>query len=134
MIGVEFSDTELDDAKQRSSLQGISTDLMMEEIARRRLEELGREYSTLNQYYANSSETRERLIHAIEEVDRDVEEVYIPRRVFHDMINEFDNLWNSTGPIWRRILRILTYLLVFILNLLIVVVLPPSSLTNEFSR
>lgn len=128
MIEVEFNDV-----NQRSASQVISTDLMMEEIARRRLEELGCEYSILDWYYANRSETRERLIHVIEEVDRDVDEIYISRQVFRDLIDEFDYLWNSTGPIWRRIMRILAHLVVFILNLTIVVVLPPSSSINEIS-
>jgi hypothetical protein len=47
MIVIELDGAKLDDAQQRHILQGVSMEMMMEEIARRRLEELGQEYSTV---------------------------------------------------------------------------------------
>ena len=106
----------------------------MEELARRKLEELEQEYSTIEYSYANISELRERLIGAIGEIDREVDEVYVPRQIYQTMIDEFNNLWHQPTPCWRRVIKIIARVVIFILNLFLVLVSCSFSPTHRISR
>jgi hypothetical protein len=67
--------------RQLMLAEELPTDVLMETLARRKLEKLGRRSIVLGCHRTNCSETMELLIQAIGEVDKEVE-VYILRMTF----------------------------------------------------
>jgi hypothetical protein len=61
--------------------------------------------TTFDSQFIDDSETRERLIEAVGEIDRELDNIYIPRRAMQVLIDEFEDLGRSKDSIWMKLLK-----------------------------
>jgi hypothetical protein len=87
------------------------------DIGQKEAGEIRKRSVILGCHRTNYSETRELLIQAIGEVDREIE-VYIPRMAFQDLIHSFEDFANTKESLWKRLIKIFAKLMFVILELL----------------
>ena len=86
--------------------------------------------ATLGFYFIDCSETRERLIEAIGEIDLGVDEVYIPRQAMQELLDGFEDIGQTTESIWIKLIKNFLRFLKFLIGIFIVLVLPSTVPAN----
>jgi hypothetical protein len=61
--------------------------------------------ATLGSQFIDGSETRERLIEAVGEIDRELDEFYIPRQAMQVLLDGFEDLGRTRESVWIKLIR-----------------------------
>jgi hypothetical protein len=69
-------------------------------------------------------ETRERIIEAVGEIDREVDDFYIPRIAIQELLDGFADLGEERESFWTKLVKIFVRLMKFLIGIIIVLVLP----------
>jgi len=83
--------------------------------------------ATLASHFTDSSETRERLIEAMAEIDRSADDFYIPRQAMQELLDGFEDLGTTKESIWTKLVKMFIRFMKFLINIVVVLV-PPSML------
>ena len=96
---------------QLNTAETLSTEAMLTIVARRRLMELGIGYFTLGFACINGRETREALLRAIEKVDEEIQDVYMPRQALVQFVDDFMQVSTTKESFWKKLVRVFLRLL-----------------------
>ena len=90
--------------------------------------------ATLVSHLIDSSETRERLIDAVGEIDRDADDFYISRQAIQELLDGFADPGEIKESVWTKLVKMFIRFMKFLINIIVVLVLPSMLPANGKSR
>lgn len=76
-------------------------------------------------HFIDGSNTRERLIEAIGDIDREADDFYIPRQAMQELLDGFQNLGTTRESIWTKLVKMFLRFMKFLFNIFVVLVHRP---------